>query len=112
MVNNPLWSLVLEHCNTSLWDWRIVIRYVPEILGHRALHSGHLFGQFLLLYLIELLVFGPIPPMPVEVIDYLERPLLVKSHGLIILPQPTCQLQVELLPVMVAVFLGTVALQM
>jgi hypothetical protein len=66
------------------------------------------FGHFLLLCLIEQLVFGPISSMPVAIIDYLERPLLAKSRGVIIHPQLTCRLHVELRPVTVAAYLGTV----
>jgi hypothetical protein len=66
-------------------------------------------GHFLLFCLIETLVFRPIPPMPVEVIDYLERPLLVKSRSVLILPYLTCcQLHVELSPITIAVYPGTV----
>ena len=66
------------------------------------------FGYFLLLCLRELLVFRPIPSMPVEVINDFERALLVEDRCIVVLPQLTRELHVERCPVAVAFYLCTV----
>jgi hypothetical protein len=88
IVTNLMWCLVMVRLLWSLAYFMMGLVHWSTIYMFLRFWcvTQWTFGHFLLFCLIETLVFGPIPPMPVNVIDYLERPLLVKSRSVVILP--------------------------